>query len=254
MATPLPPATAAVLGIVFFGGFVKGVTGFGYAIASTAILATVLDPATAVVVMILPMLAANVSLLSELDREDVPDCVRRFWPYLGAAVVGTLLGMALLDAIPKPALALGLGTFTGLYVLLTQPYRTLPGEAWLRDRCFRTGTPAKAALGLVSGVVFGASNIGVQVVAYLDSLSLDRQTFVGVLSMILVGVGSVRVAAAWSLGLYDARGVLALSGLAGVVAGGRLRRFVPEAYQTAGTLALLAVIAARLTYAGATGL
>lgn len=247
----------AIAFVVFFGGLVKGVAGFGYAIASTALLATFLDPSVAVTIMILPMLIANLSLLTELDREDFRTCIARFWPYLGAALIGTLVGMALLGLIPKPVLALLLGVFTLGYVLVTQPYVRIPGEDWFVDRCFRPGFLAKAILGLVSGVVFGASNIGVQVVAYLDTLELDRSTFVGVLAMILVGISGVRVGAAWYLGLYEAGSLLALSigaivpGLLGVRVGGALRQYVPETYQTGGTMLLLSVIGVRLVTNGA---
>jgi hypothetical protein len=77
--------------------------------------------------------------------------------------------------------------------------------------------------------------------------------------MVLVGISTVRVGAAAALGLYDG-GAFALSvaaavpGLVGVTVGNRLRPAIPERYQTAGTLLLLAVIAVRLTVAGARGL
>jgi len=260
----LSPALAALaLGVVAFGGLVKGTAGFGYAVAGTALLATLLSPDAAVVLMILPVMAGNVALLRELDRDSFRACARRFGPYLAGAVAGTLAGMALLDRVPTARVALGLGVLVGGYVLLKQPYARFPGEAWLRDRCFRDGAATKAGLGLASSVVFGASNIGVQVVAYLDALDLDRSTFVGVLSMVLVGVSAVRVAAAWQLGLYDGTGgadLLALSavavvpGLAGVAAGQRVRERVPGAWLEAATLALLAVVAVRLTTAGLGGL
>lgn len=251
---------AIVLAVVFIGGVLKGMAGFGYAVASTALLATVLDPATAVVLMILPTLAANVSLLGELDADEARRCAARFWPYVGAALVGTLIGMGLLGLVPRQHLALGLGLLTFGYVLTKQEYVTLPGEAAAARYCFRSGTGAKAALGLVSGMVFGATNVAVQVVAYLDYLELDRSTFVGVLAMILVGISTVRVGAAWFLGLYATGSLLVLSavaavpGLAGVKSGGLLREHVPGSYQTAGTLLLLAVIAARLTSTGLAGM
>ena len=247
---------ATVLAVLFVGGVVMGIAGFGYALVGTATLAALLDPATAVVVMILPMLATNVQLLTELDRESLSTCFARFRPYLAAAIVGTLLGMVLLDRIPSDVLALGLGVLTLGYVGLTQPYVTVPGRAAATDYCFRPTGPAKAALGFASGVVFGASNVAVQTVAYLDSLELDRSTFVGVLAMVLVGISVVRVAAAWLLGLYDAPGALSLSllgivpGLVGVAAGQRVRSSVPERARTAGTLLLLGVIGVRLTAKG----
>lgn len=250
---------ALALAVVAFGGLVKGTAGFGYAVAGTGLLAVVLSPGNAVVVMILPVLAGNLALLGELDRSAFRSCLARFWPYLAAAVVGTLAGMAVLERVPTAVVALGLGLFVGAYVLLKQGYATLPGEARLRDRCFREGLPTKAGLGLASGVVFGATNIGVQVVAYLDALDLDRSTFVGVLSMMLVGISAVRVAAAWQLGLYGGTDLLALSavatvpGLAGITAGRRLRARVPDRGVETAVLVLLAVVAVRLLSAGLGG-
>lgn len=256
-----PSVTVAlVLAIVFLGGLVKGVAGFGYAVAGTALLATVLDPSRAVVVMILPTLAANLSLVGELDREGLRTCARRFGPYLLAALTGTLVGMGLLGVVPRPVLALGLGLLTLGYVLTKQEYVDPPGQSAVIRYCVRPGTATKAALGLVSGIVFGATNIAVQVVAYLDNLDLDRPTFVGVLAMILVGISTVRVAAAWVMGLYASGSVLSLSvvatvpGVVGVSVGSRLRTSVPEAYRAAGTLVLLTVIGLRLVTAGLSGL
>lgn len=258
------PMLLAVLAIVFLGGLVKGTAGFGYAIVSTAVLATLFSPTVAVVVMILPMLVANVRLLGELERSKLSRCVARFWPYVLAAAIGTLAGMALLDRIPRPLMALGLGLFTLAYVAASQPWVTVPGQAWARERCFRPGAPAKVALGFVSGVVFGASNVAVQIVAYLDSLDLDRSTFVGVLAMILVGVSVLRLGAAWWLGLFGTgatsagalvglSAVAAVPGLVGVAAGQRLRRRLPEQYVTAGALLLLAIIGTKLLADGVAG-
>jgi uncharacterized membrane protein YfcA len=244
---------AVVLEVVFAGGLV---TGFGYAIVATATLASVLEPSTAVVVMILPLLAANVSLVRELDRDGIRSCVRRFWPFVAAATAGTLAGMAVLGRVPAALLQSALGLFTLAYVAVTQPWLELPGEAWLADRCFAETPGAKVSLGAVSGVVFGASNVGVQVVAYLDSLDLDRSTFVGVVAMVFVGVGSVRVAAAAALGLYGDGSIVPLSvaaavpGLVGVSVGRRLRPRIPGRVQRVGVYALLAVIGLRLVSQG----
>jgi uncharacterized membrane protein YfcA len=256
---------ATVCGVVFLGGLVKGTAGFGYAIVSTAVLATLFSPTVAVVVMILPMLAGNIRLLGELERTEIPRCLARFWPYILGAAVGTLAGMALLGRIPRPVLALGLGLFTLAYVVATQPWVALPGEAWVHARCFRPGTAAKLGMGLISGIVFGATNAAVQVVAYLDSLDLDRQTFVGVLAMILVGISLLRLAAAWGLGLFaagDATPVTlvglsafaAVPGLVGVAAGQRLRKRLAERTITAGALLLLTVIGVKLLVDGIGGL
>lgn len=247
---------AAVAAIVFAGGVVKGTTGFGYAVVSTAALATVLDPAAAVVVMILPTLAANLALVRGLGREGLSSCLRRFWPFLAAAVVGTAAGMLFLRRLPTATVALALGAVVLGYVAFKQPWASIPGEQRLRGWCFTPGTAAKVGLGLASGLVFGATNIAVQVVAYLDSLDLDYPTFVGVLAMTLVGIAGLRVAMAFGLGLYGGGSTLLYSvaavvpGLVGVRAGGRLRSRVPEDVQLAGVVVLLSVIGVRLTLTG----
>jgi uncharacterized membrane protein YfcA len=232
---------------VLFGGLVKGTVGFGYAIASTALLAVFLPPSTAVVLMILPMLAANVSLLGELDRDEFSRCLRQFWPYVLLAMSGTVLGMLLLDIVQTSLLTPALGLFTLAYVAVKQPWIALPGEEIVARYCFRRDTAVKAVLGFVSGIVSGLSNVAVQVVAYLDSLDLDRSTFVGVLAMTLVGVSGLRVGMAWTLGLYDSGNLLLYSaglsvpGLVGVTLGGRLRRFSSDRIQLTAVLVLLFV-------------
>ncbi|MDX1744671.1 MAG: sulfite exporter TauE/SafE family protein, partial [Halobacteriales archaeon] len=249
-----------VFGVVFAGGLVVGIAGFGYALVATSALAAVLDPRDAVVLMIIPLLAANVSLTRELDRSGIRSCVGRFWPYILAAVLGTLVGMAVLRQVPTAVLAFGLGIFTLAYVVLSQPWVPVPGMDDLTAWCVRDRTEVKVGLGLVSGFIFGASNVGVQIVAYLDSLSLDRSTFVGVLAMILVGVSGMRVLAAFALGLYGSSGLVFLSmaaavpGLLGVGLGRRIRSQIPVGYQTVGVYLLLTIIGLRLASNGAGGL
>ncbi|SEO66508.1 hypothetical protein SAMN04487948_10459 [Halogranum amylolyticum] len=251
-----PLTTLLVFAVVALGGFVTGLNGFGFAVVGTALLAALLGPRTAIVVMILPMLSTNVSLVRELSRDGLRRCVRRFWPYVTAALVGTVVGMLLLPRIPTRPLTLALGVFVFVYVVVSQPWLPVPGRSKFVSRCFRDGMATKATLGLVSGLIFGASNVGVQVVAYLRRLDLDRPTFVGVVAMIFLGVSTVRVGTAAVLGLYDGSelfvlsAVAALPGLVGVAAGKRARATVPDAVQRAGTYLLLSVIAARLTTSG----
>jgi hypothetical protein len=206
--------------------------------------------------MILPILAANVSLVRELDRTAVATCLRRFWSFLLATTVGTVAGMALLSRIPTRPLTAGLGALVLAYVVFAQPYATVPGEAWIRDRCFVPNEWAKVGLGLASGAVFGASNVGVQVPAYLRSLDLDHSTFVGVVAGVFLGISVVRVGVALSVGLFAGASGLSLSvaaivpGLVGVALGRRLRHRLPESIQAFALFTLLALIAGRLLMRG----
>ncbi|UWG47867.1 Sulfite exporter, TauE/SafE family [Halanaeroarchaeum sp. HSR-CO] len=245
-----------VAAIVFAGGLVVGFAGFGYAVVSTASLAVVLPPADAVTVMIIPLLAANVSLARELDEERLRTCVRRFWPYVLAAILGTAVGMALLNAIPASVFALGLGLFTLGYVVANQR-SILPTRIERRlDSTPMDTVPIQVVLGTISGFVFGASNVGVQVVAYLDTVDVDREVFVGVLALIFLGVSTVRVGLASVLGLYGPGSLLYLSivvagiGLIGVSIGARFRASTTPSTQNAVVSVLLTVIGFRLVLSG----
>lgn len=248
---------AVIFAVVFAGGLVTGVTGFGFAIVATASLASLFEPRTAVVVVIIPILAANVSLVRELDRDGLVSCARRFWSFVAAAAVGTVLGMVALSVLPAAPLVLGLGLFTLGYVAVAQPWVRLPGEAWLDEFCLTETHARKGLLGVVSGAIFGASNVGVQVIAYLESLNLDYRTFVGVVAMVFLGVGVVRVAAAWLLGLYGSSALVGVSlaaavpGLVGVAVGKRFRDRIQPRVRNVVVHLLLAVIGTKLTVDGA---
>lgn len=253
------PFLGLVVATVFFGGTIRGVAGFGYEIAGTAVLTTFLDPSEAVAVMIIPLLAASLSLVGELETSDLRPCVARFWLYLLAAVVGTILGMVALGAFQVAPLKLGIGIVTIGYVTSKQGVFNVPGSERLKKVCFTERTASKAGLGFVSGVLFGATNVSVQVVEYLDSLELDRSTFVGVLSMILVGLSVARVGFAWLLGLYGSVGLVAVSvvaavpGIVGVSLGTAVRRRLPDRLCEVAGGFLLAVVGVWLLLVGARG-
>ena len=256
-ALAVDPSTAAfVLAVLLVAGAVTGVAGFGFALVGTMALATVVDPSTAVVLMIVPILATNVSLLGELDAADVRSCGRRFGPYVLATLLGTVAGMAALESIPADPLTVVLGLVTLAYVGTAQRAMSVPGLAGLQARCFVERPVVMVGLGAVSGLVFGATNVGVQVVAYVRSRGLDPGLFVGVLALVFVGVNAVRVGLGAVLGLYPSVGVFALSvglavpAIAGVLVGRRVRPRIGERSRRLGVLGLLTVVGVRLVLGG----
>lgn len=245
-----------VLVVVLLAGLVNGIAGFGFALLSTAALATVLDPATAVVFVILPILVVNLTLASELESQDLRTCGRRFWPLLGAALVGTIVGMAALERIPAAPLRFGLGLLTLGYVALTQPVVPVPGLASTRETCFVERPAAMVGVGAISGVIFGATNVGVQLVAYLRSCDLRHGLFVGVVAVVFLGLNAVRVGLAGLLGLYPSLAVVGLSlgaalpALLGARLGARLRPGIATEHREWLVLALLGLVGARLVLGG----
>lgn len=119
---------AVVTVVIFVAGATNGLAGFGFAVVGPMALATMINPATAVVFMIIPILAVNLSLVRNLSREELRTCSRRFGPLIGAALVGTVVGMAVLSSIPSGPLRVGLGLLTLGFVATAQ--RRIPLPEW----------------------------------------------------------------------------------------------------------------------------
>jgi hypothetical protein len=113
------------------------------------------------------------------------------------------------------------------------------------------------AAGAVSGVLFGATNVGVQLVAYLRSFDLSHGLFVGVVALVFVGINGLRVAAAGLLGFYPTAGfalasvAAALPAVGGVLVGKRVRDRVSDRLRRGTVLGLLTLIGVRLVLGGA---
>ena len=116
-----------LIGVIFFAGTINGIAGFGFALVGTMALATIVDPAIAVVFMILPILAVNLSLVTELSTKDLQRCGQRFAPLLLSALVGALIGMIVIDILPANPLRVGLGIVSLAFVVSAQKLVGVPG-------------------------------------------------------------------------------------------------------------------------------
>jgi uncharacterized membrane protein YfcA len=252
--SPLPLLGIAV--VVFVAGTINGVAGFGFALVTTMTLATVIDPATAVVFIIVPILAVNLTLAGELSEKEVETCVRRFWPLLGSAIVGTLAGMFVLDILPEQPLRILLGLVSLAFVVSVQELVSVPGLQRAREGCFAEHPAAMAGVGSVGGALFGGTNVGVQLVAFVRSCDLSHDLFVGVVAMLFLSLNGVRVVAAGALGLYPSVLVAGLSvaaavpAVAGVAVGSRLRDTVSTRVRRGVVLGLLTIIGFQLLRVG----
>ena len=256
MIAGFSPSLLVILAVVLLvSGMVNGLAGFGFALVGTMALATVIEPATAVVLMIIPILSANATLVSELSARELTRCGRRFWPLILAALAGTIIGMAVIDRLPGAPVRVGLGLITLAFVgsrQSTLPLPSLGGDSGID----REGTVVMLVVGGGSGLLFGATNVGVQLVAYLRSFDLSHGLFVSVVAMVFLGINGVRVGAAGVLGLYPSAAVAALSVAAvvpsvlGVAIGRRLRQRVDSRHRAIAVLGLLSLIGVRLVLGG----
>lgn len=241
---------------VLVAGAVNGIAGFGFAIVGTMVLATVIDPATAVVFMIIPILSVNLSLVRDLSTNELRTCGRRFGPLILAGLIGTIIGMAVLNQIPEAPLRIGLGLLALAFVASVQERFEIPGLDRVKQGCFVETPLAMIGVGSISGLLFGGTNVGVQLIAYLRSCDLSHGLFIGVVAMVFIGLNSVRVGAAILLDLYPSSTVALLSvgaavpAIVGVAGGKRIRDIVDERQRRAVVLFLLTLIGLRLVLGG----
>jgi len=257
MISAIGGTTVALLTLVILiARTTNGLAGFGFALVGTMALATVIDPATAVVFMIIPILAVNLSLVRDLTREELRTCSQRFGPLIGAALVGTVVGMAVLSRIPTGPLRVGLGVLTLGFVATAQ--RRIPLPEWSSGGI---GTFAQTRVGMlgvggISGLLFGGTNVGVQLIAYLRSFDLSHGLFVGVVALVFLGLNGIRVGVAGLFGLYPSGIVLfasvvaAVPAVVGVAVGKRLRVTASERSRRLVVLGLLVVVGFRLVGGG----
>jgi uncharacterized membrane protein YfcA len=232
-------------------GLVKGVAGFGFSLVGTSLLAVFLEPSQAVTLFIIPLMAIEVELLNELTWRQFKHAVHRFRYYLVAAAAGTVLGTLALRELPGWPIKAAIGLITTGFALQRTGVADRPVEMASRLKP-EAGEAAKSVLGFSSGVVFGATNIGVQFTAYLKSLELGRSKFLGVLALVALGVSVIRVGLSLSLGLFRSpQGVAASVGMAAVSVASvyiftRLGDHIPRTYRERLATALLLVIGTRL--------
>ena len=256
LATLSPTVATAIALVVLVAGAINGVAGFGFAVVGTMALATLVDPTTAVVFMIVPILSVNVSLVSDLSRTELRTCSARFWPLIAAALVGTVIGMAVLQRVPAAPLRVGLGVLTLGFVATAQRAVPVPIRIPFGGRGIGTSRIGMVGVGGVSGLLFGGTNVGVQLIAYLRSFDLSHGLFVGVVALVFLGLNGIRVAIAGAFGLYPSTTVAAASLAAvvpaavGVAVGKRLRAIVGERPRRLVVLGLLTLVGVRLVAGG----
>lgn len=166
----------SLLAFTFLGaGLVKGVTGMGLPTVAMGLLGTVMPPAEAAAMLVIPSFVTNVWQL--LAGPAMTRLLQRLWPIMLGIVVGTVAGSALLVRINPLWSGLGLGCALMVYAgyALFSPALSVPPhvERWLSP-----------IIGLVTGAITGATGVFVvPAVPFLQALRLDRDELVQALGL-----------------------------------------------------------------------
>ena len=171
--------------VAVFAGAVKGMIGFGYALITTPIFATVIDPTLAVVVLAIPPWMLNMFQIGETDTGAA--FIREEWPLLVLAVAGSIIGVTFLAQFrtgPIVPFLIGVVIFGYVVFQVVQNFVTVE-EAH--------HPIALSVAGFLQGFLLAVSNLGPLLPTYFHTFERDIERYIGGLSMVLGTIFTVRI-------------------------------------------------------------
>ncbi|WP_197514119.1 sulfite exporter TauE/SafE family protein [Methylobacterium platani] len=215
-----PLGWAAILATFLLAGFVKGVIGLGLPTVAVGLLATMMTPAQAAALLVVPSFVTNIWQLLAGPRFGA--LLRRLWPMMAAIAAGTVASAGLIAGATGPGLGSALGFALVAYAAI--------GLAGLALRVPARAEPVLSpVVGLLTGLVTGATGVFViPAVPYLQALNLGRDGLIQALGLSFT-VSTVALAAglaregALPLAAGTASLVTLAPALLGMVAGQWLR-------------------------------
>jgi uncharacterized membrane protein YfcA len=210
-----------VAAIFLLAGLVKGVIGMGLPTVAMGLLAIVLPPAEAAVLLVVPSLVTNVWQLLAGSRFAI--LARRLWSMMAGIVVGTIAGAGGLASDTAAFAGSGLGIALAVYAavgLAGLPIVVVRRhEAWLAP-----------LVGTTTGLVAGATGVFViPAVPYLQAIGLEKEELIQALglsftiSTLALAAGLLRIDA-WHAGTAWMSLLALVPALAGMQVGQALRQ------------------------------
>jgi hypothetical protein len=164
-----------LIGTFLAAGLVKGVTGMGLPTVAMGVLGTVMPPAGAAALLVIPSFVTNVWQL--FSGPSIAPLLRRLWSMMVCIFLGTIAGSAMLVMVNPLRSGFGLGVALIVYAAyaLIAPVFLVPKrhEKWLSP-----------LIGLITGIATGATGVFViPAVPYLGSLNMNREELVQALGL-----------------------------------------------------------------------
>ena len=171
--------------VAIVAGIVKGMVGFGYALITTPIFASVIEPTFAVVILTIPPWMVNMFQIGETDTGVA--FLRTEWLLVLLGIVGSVLGVVFLAEFstgPMVPFLIGIVIFGYVVFQIVQDFVTVE----------RSHNPvALGTAGLLEGFLLAVANLGPLLPAYFHTFERDTERYIGGLSMVLGVIFTVRI-------------------------------------------------------------
>lgn len=164
-----------IAGVFMLAGFVKGTIGLGLPTVAMGLLATRMQPAQALAIVIVPAIVTNI--WQTFVGPYLRDIVRRLWPLMIGTMIGILSGAGLMTGPYARYGTVVLGVLLVIYAIIGLTKVTFsvarPHEKWLGG-----------IVGLVTGVISAAT--GVQVIPsmpFMQAIGMEKDELVQALGV-----------------------------------------------------------------------
>ena len=166
-------AELLVSGVIFLAALTQSITGFGFAIVSMSFLPKIIDLQTAVPLVTLVSVIANIVIWFSYRHDYSFEAVKQL---IIASLIATPMGVLLLDYIPEVIALKGLGIIILGYITYDWLDLTLPGfKSFIWAYLF----------GTLSGILNGAYTVGgPPVIIYANCRRWNSQEFKGNLTAV----------------------------------------------------------------------
>ncbi len=184
----------AIAAIFLLAGFVKGVIGMGLPTVAMGLLGTIMPPAQAAAILVIPSLVTNVWQL--LAGPAFGALIRRLWPMMLGICLGTWAGAGVLagdnSALAATLLGVALLVYAAIGLTAVRFAVSPQWEKWLN-----------LPIGIATGLVTGATGVFVlPAVPYLQALKLDREALIQALGLSFTVSTIAMAVALWDEGVF----------------------------------------------------
>ena len=204
-----------------------GVSGFGFPLISTPVVALFTDVKTAVLMTLLPNIVVNV--ISLIKGGNWRDSLGKYWPVAVYVMIGTVIGTRLILIAPPEPLRLLLAAIIVLY-LEQESFKQLDWRFVSRQP-----KPAGFAFGLLAGILSGAVNVALPpLLIYFTALGLAPVAMTQILNLCFLAGRGTQAAVFGGAGHFGADVLLSVlpatvAAIVGVLIGGHFQPRIPPA-------------------------
>lgn len=216
---------AACAASILFGGIVKGTLGVGLPLFAVPIMSLMIGSTQAIALVAVPVVVSNI--WQAWQEASWKASLKRFWPLMLTQAIMTVIAVhwTLSFSVKQLNMLVAFAVILAVVSMLFKPSFTISAE---KERW--TG----AVVGTVSGMLGGVSSLmGPILISYMLSLKMQRDEFVGAVSVIYLNAAWPLYLAMYSFGRMEVidlgYSVLALVPMAiGLTLGQKLRYRLSE--------------------------